>query len=86
MKIILNLIAAVRYRLADSPTWRALCYAFNMADDNDHKPILKSSEEGAYQATPEERAGIARGLKDAREGRFATDEQIERLFEKHRPA
>jgi predicted transcriptional regulator len=41
---------------------------------------------GKYHATPEELAGIRRGLKDAREGRFATDEQIEALFKKHRPA
>ena len=40
----------------------------------------------AAHATPEELAGIRRGLKDAREGRFATDEQIEELFKKHRPA
>ena len=41
---------------------------------------------GKYHATPEELAGIRRGLKDAREGRFATDAQIEALFKKHRPA
>ncbi|HEV7599679.1 MAG TPA: hypothetical protein VGO49_05405 [Bradyrhizobium sp.] len=41
---------------------------------------------GEYHATPEELAGIQRGLKAAREGRFATDEQIEELFKKHRPA
>jgi predicted transcriptional regulator len=41
---------------------------------------------GRYHATPEELAGIDRGLKAAREGRFATDAQIEELFKKHRPA
>jgi hypothetical protein len=41
---------------------------------------------GKYHATPEELAGIRRGLKDAREGRFASDEKIEELFKKHRPA
>jgi predicted transcriptional regulator len=41
---------------------------------------------GKYHATSEELAGIRRGIKDAREGRFATDEQIEELFKKHRPA
>ena len=41
---------------------------------------------GKYHATPEELAGIKRGLKAAREGRFATNEQIEALFKKHRPA
>jgi hypothetical protein len=41
---------------------------------------------GKYHATPEELAGIRRGLKAAREGRFATEEQIEELFKKQRPA
>ena len=41
---------------------------------------------GKYQATTEELAGIRRVLMDAREGRFATNEQIEELFKKHRPA
>jgi hypothetical protein len=39
-----------------------------------------------YAATPLELAGIDRGLKAAREGRFATEEQVEQLFRKHRPA
>jgi predicted transcriptional regulator len=39
---------------------------------------------GLYHATPEELAGIDRGLKAAHEGRFATDEQMETLFAKHR--
>ncbi|MBR1272638.1 hypothetical protein JQ629_34690 [Bradyrhizobium sp. AUGA SZCCT0222] len=38
----------------------------------------------AYRATPEERAGIERGLKDAGEGRFATDEQVRVAFDKFR--
>jgi predicted transcriptional regulator len=39
---------------------------------------------GRYQATPEELAGIDRGLEAAREGRFATDLQVEAIFSKHR--
>lgn len=39
-----------------------------------------------YRATPAELAGIDLGLKDISEGRIATAEQIEQLFEKHRPA
>ena len=38
---------------------------------------------GAYTATPEELAGIDRGLRDSAEGRFATDEQVEAVFAKH---
>ena len=41
---------------------------------------------GEYHATPEELAGIDRGLKAAHEGRFATDEQVEAVFAKHRRA
>ena len=40
---------------------------------------------GAYQATKPEFDGIDRGLKDAREGRFATRDQVDDLFRKHRP-
>ena len=39
---------------------------------------------GTYHATLEELAGIDRGLKDARAGRFATDEEVEAVFAKHR--
>jgi hypothetical protein len=39
---------------------------------------------GVYHATPEELAGIERGLKDAREGRFATDEQVKAACDKFR--
>ena len=39
---------------------------------------------GTYRATPEELVGIDRGLKAAREGRFATAEEVEAVFAKHR--
>jgi hypothetical protein len=39
----------------------------------------------AYHATPTELEGIDRGLRAAREGRFATDDQVSRVFQKHRP-
>jgi predicted transcriptional regulator len=41
---------------------------------------------GVYHARPEELAGIDRGLKAAREGRFATDEEVEAVFAKHQQA
>jgi predicted transcriptional regulator len=37
-----------------------------------------------YHATPEELAAIDRGLRDAAEGRFATDEEVEAVFAKFR--
>jgi predicted transcriptional regulator len=39
---------------------------------------------GTYRATTDELAGIDRGLRAAREGRFATDEEVEAVFAKHR--
>ena len=41
---------------------------------------------GVYHATPEELAGIDRGLKAANEGRFASDKQVDAVFAKHRRA
>lgn len=35
---------------------------------------------GTYRATPEDLAGIDRGLEAARDGRFAADEQVEAIF------
>jgi hypothetical protein len=40
----------------------------------------------AYRATPDEVAGIDRGLRAAREGRFFTREEVEAVFAKHRRA
>ena len=40
---------------------------------------------GPYHATPKEIEGIDRGLKAAREGRFATDDQVRRVIQKFRP-
>lgn len=41
---------------------------------------------GKYHATAEELAGIDRGLKAAREGRFATDAEVEAVFAEQRRA
>ena len=41
---------------------------------------------GTYHATPKELEGIDRGLKAAREGRFATDDEVNKVFRKYRPA
>ena len=48
--------------------------------------IDQELREGKYHATPAELAGIDRGLQAAREGRFATDDQVEAVIAKHRPA
>lgn len=41
---------------------------------------------GSYHPTAAERDGIARGLNDARAGRFASDDEVRRVLEKRRPA
>ncbi len=41
---------------------------------------------GVYHATPEELEGIDRGLEAVREGRFASDEEVEAVFAEHRRA
>ena len=46
--------------------------------------IDASVREGVYRATREELDGIDRGLKAAREGRFATYAEVEAVFAKHR--
>jgi predicted transcriptional regulator len=39
-----------------------------------------------YDPTPEELAGIDRGLRAAEQGRFATDEEVEAVFARFRRA
>jgi len=41
-------------------------------------------KDGEYEPTPEELAGIDRGLRAAQEGRFASDRQVEAVFAKFR--
>jgi hypothetical protein len=43
-------------------------------------------KDGVYYPTPEELAGIDRGLRDAEQGRLATDEEVEQAFAKFRGA
>jgi len=39
---------------------------------------------GKYYATPHELAGIDRAIRAARDGRLATDAEVEAVFAKHR--
>jgi predicted transcriptional regulator len=41
---------------------------------------------GAYQATPDELAGIDRGLRAVEQGWFGAPEDVAAVFAKHRPA
>ncbi len=48
------------------------------------RDIDESLAKGEYEPTPAELAGIDRGLRDAADGRFATDAQAEAAFVKLR--
>ncbi len=48
--------------------------------------ISAEVEGGVYRATKEELKGIDRGLKAAREGRFATAKKVKEVFAKFRHA
>jgi predicted transcriptional regulator len=48
--------------------------------------IDDSIRKGDYVPTPAELAGIDRGLRDAEQGRFATDEQVDAALAKLRGA
>jgi hypothetical protein len=39
---------------------------------------------GAYKPTPTELVGIDRGLRDAENGRFASESEVDALFAKYR--
>ncbi len=41
-------------------------------------------KDGIYYPTPEELAGVDRGLRDADQGRFASEEEVEQAFAKFR--
>lgn len=41
-------------------------------------------QDGSYSATPQELAGIDRGLADADAGRFVSDAEVAAIFAKHR--
>ncbi len=46
--------------------------------------IESELQQGTYTATPEEIAAIERGLKEAEQGQFATEAEVEAVFAKYR--
>ena len=50
------------------------------------RDIEKHLRQGDYEPTPEEQAGIERGLRAADEGRFATDEEVDATLARLRDA
>lgn len=48
------------------------------------REIEAELSQGTYHATPEELAGVDRGLRDSADGRFASAEEIAATFAKFR--
>ena len=47
---------------------------------------VESRRTGLYRLSDEERAAVREGMEDARQGNFATDEEIEAFYQLHRGA
>jgi hypothetical protein len=54
-----------------------------VADAIEH---ISSKHDGVYRLTDDERRGVERGLRDLREGRLASDEQVAAIFARARGA
>jgi hypothetical protein len=54
-----------------------------VADAMEH---IASKHDGVYRLSDDERRGIERGLRDLREGRLASDEQVAAVFRRARTA
>jgi predicted transcriptional regulator len=45
---------------------------------------IESKYAGVYRLSDDERAGVRRGLEEARRGKFASDEEVEAVFSRFR--
>ena len=50
----------------------------------DHVVLIEARQSGIYQLSEDERAAVRRGLEEARQGKFATDEEVEAVFSRYR--
>lgn len=50
----------------------------------DHVALIEARETGVYHLSDDERAAVRRGLEEARQGKFATDEEVEAVFSRYR--
>jgi predicted transcriptional regulator len=49
-----------------------------------HVIDIEAKHVGAYRLNDDERACVRRGLEEMRQGRFATDEEVEAVFKRYR--
>ena len=45
---------------------------------------IEAKHLGTYRLSDDERAGVRRGLEELRQGKLATDEQVEAVFARYR--
>jgi len=50
----------------------------------DHVALIEARRSGVYRLSDDERAAVRRGLEEARQGKFATDEEVEAVFRRYR--
>ncbi len=50
----------------------------------DHVALIEARQSGVYKLTDDERAAVRRGLEEMRQGKFATDEEVEAVFSRYR--
>ena len=50
----------------------------------DHVAIIEARQSGLYRLSDDERAAVRRGLEEMRQGKFATDEEVEAVFSRYR--
>lgn len=50
----------------------------------EHIVAIESKQAGIYRLSDDERACVRRGLEEMRQGKFATDEEVEAVFKRYR--
>jgi predicted transcriptional regulator len=50
----------------------------------EHIVAIESKHGGVYRLNDDERASVRRGLEEMRQGKFATDEEVEAVFKRYR--
>jgi len=50
----------------------------------DHIAIIEAKHSGVYELSDDERTAVRRGLEQMRQGKFASDEEVEAVFSRYR--
>jgi hypothetical protein len=50
----------------------------------DHIAIFEAKHSGVYELNDDERTAVRRGLEEMRQGKFASDEEVEAVFNRYR--